>query len=245
MKFKREDVGLYFALGLVGGGIGLLVGAFVASRRAVRSIEIEEPDDEEYGVGHYEYESPTYNDVDLVEEEEDSGYSDELLQFIDSDAPSAMQVELIHSGLVTIDDVRLAMSIEDEAEQISYQKGYRPLPSTKPDLEALTEFPEDMKLDGKYELSTTLPEGRDRSRLREIYYDPEDDTLVQMKKGNPIPLHSLDGILSNEAWNTILSYLVSNISPIFAYDRGTAKLYSFELMPQEEDDVGDADSPVL
>jgi len=32
LKFKREDVGLYFALGLIGGGVGLLIGAFIANR---------------------------------------------------------------------------------------------------------------------------------------------------------------------------------------------------------------------
>ena len=41
MIFKKEDLGLYFALGLTGAGIGLLVGAFVASKQKKAGILVE------------------------------------------------------------------------------------------------------------------------------------------------------------------------------------------------------------
>ena len=41
MKFKREDIGLYFALGLAVGGFGLLLGALIAARMNRRQKEEE------------------------------------------------------------------------------------------------------------------------------------------------------------------------------------------------------------
>lgn len=63
LKFKREDVGLYFALGLVGGGIGLLIGAFIASRiEQKRELAYLEED----------WESPDIHVEDLPEDEEET-----------------------------------------------------------------------------------------------------------------------------------------------------------------------------
>lgn len=67
MRFKREDMGLYFAMALIGGGVGLLVGAFVTVRVNKKreeeteeleledAIEFEEVAEEEETVTHEQH----------------------------------------------------------------------------------------------------------------------------------------------------------------------------------------------
>ena len=88
MKFKREDIGLYFALGLVGAGAGLLVGAFVASKlMGPEPIYIPEMEDdyEEY----LKKIEPKISRVKKSEEKEEEW--PELEEFIVEYEPNSVQ----------------------------------------------------------------------------------------------------------------------------------------------------------
>ena len=242
MKFRKEDAGLYFASSLVGAGIGLLVGAFIASRRARIVIE-EEPegpafDSEEEERSFYRMNQRPKTDKIEPKEEDVNLYSPELVNFIDEVQPSAIQIE-IHKGFVTMDDVREAIKDSEQLlEPYEYAKTYQLADGDidKPDLADITKLPEDLGLiNERFRLSVTLPKGRSVKKVRTIFYDEEDDTFVQMRGDRFVPLHSLDGILTTEVWDIVFNYLLSNLTPIFALDTNTEKLYSFDLVPAKEE----------
>lgn len=242
MKFRKEDIGLYFSFSLVGGGVGLLLGAFVASRLAARRDAEEELKSDAEQIERFRT-LPPPNDEMGEEDLEYDPYSEELLDFIDELHPSAIQIEMIHKGLVTMDDVRnMLRETETLVESYDYGKEYRiQIDDDKPDLKELVALPEDLEpIDGRFILSSTLPKGRTQKKVREIYYDHADDTFSQARGGRFVPLHSLDGVINAAAWEQVLKYLLSGIETIFVLDSGTAKLQSFTLVPQEEesDDVG-------
>lgn len=234
MKFRKDDIGLYFSFSLIGGGVGLLVGAFIASRLAARRNAEEIAGLEEREARDF------WGDEEDMEREVDDGYSPELLDFIEEARPTVLQIEMIHKELVTIKDVREMMAEHDSlVEPYDYGKEYRmPVDDEKPTLEELVVLPEDMEpIDGRFILSSTLPKGRTKKKVREIYYDNTDDTFTQKRGTRFIPLHSLDGVVNASAWEQVLTYLLAGIETIFVLDSGTAKLLSFTLVPEESDDV--------
>lgn len=82
MKFKREDLGLYFAMMLLGAGAGLLIGSIIANRLEARreAKEAEEEEDiEPLAQGYYVDEfAQVMNKIAEEEEEEEEEENEDL-----------------------------------------------------------------------------------------------------------------------------------------------------------------------
>lgn len=246
MKFKREDIGLYFALGLVGGGVGLLVGAFIASRREGTMPRYISEDDWDDG--------PMVYDEGKTSEEMTRKFppkkkrvkkgqradSQELKRFIREFDPSAIQIEMVRSGLLTIDELQDTMIQEEIAktkEPYNYTGPYL-LDEDKPDLADLATLPEDEEpIDDRYQILQKPPKRKSPKNMRVVYFDQEDGSFYTMtRQKQPVPLGSINEFISEETWEVMLPYMLSGFTPLFINDLQTAKYYRFELVPEDEED---------
>jgi len=237
MKFKREDIGLYFALGLVGAGAGLLVGVFVASKLAGPE-PIYIPEDDEWD---YEPEEITdkitkkISRVKISEEKEEEW--PELDDFILEYEPNTVQIAMIKSGVLTMDEVRDAIQKEQMAKAMTprdYSKVYR---DDKPDLEVLVQMPDEPDIiDDRWEISNKMSPNKSERNMKWIYVDLEaEDYFVKTKRGAMVAMGSLKSTISDEAWYLVEKYLVYDLGPIFVNDLHSPKHYRFEALERAED----------
>jgi hypothetical protein len=245
MKFKRGDMGLYFALGLVGAGIGLLLGALVASR-IEQPFEPEPPDEEEEQRLHI-YRAPTVTTMTkqkkTVKKKKDLT-TPEMEEFFNEFNPSAIQRAMVLNGLISIEDLKATLSEQEElTAPYNYSSPY--IMSDKPDLEDLVTFPEDDPvIDDRYWIRQEPPKGTFLKSMKTIYWDPDDDDFSTLSRQKQvIPIGSLKGLISDEAWEVLRPYLSSGISPLFVKDTEKDKFYKFEIVPGDlevfPDDVED------
>jgi len=251
MRFRKEDIGLYVTFSLIGAGIGLLSGAFISKKKLERTRiadltpEEAEQQVEEMIEDSYRFPSPRIRERVIKMVSEEDTYSEELEEFINDEDynPTAMQIEMIHRGLVSIEEVKQSVVV-NTIEPQPYDEPYRMVEeeSNKPDLMEVLPQPEDIEpIDDIYQLSSTFPRGRDRSRITAIYYDHDDDTFTRLEGEETRPLHSLDGIVNAKAWEIILTFLMSGTQTVFVKNLGTSRMHSFDLVPpdKELENVGD------
>lgn len=257
MKFKKEDVGLYFALGLVGAGVGLLIGAYIASRRGrattvVNNLYIPEgmTYDEKKDIFVLEEEEPIAqkfprkkNRVEKAQEDHERARqeakkvdSPQLKGFIVEYRPSSIQIEMVRSGVITLDELRETMLQEELAEAkepYNYNGPYHE--DDKPELSELAKLPEDEEIiDDRYEILQKPPKRKSKKNVRTIFFDQEDGTFYTLtRQGAPVPIAQIDEFISEETWEILLPYMLSGFDPLFVNDLSNAKYYKFELIPED------------
>lgn len=226
LKFKREDLGLYFAMGLVFGGAGLLVGAFVSNkleqRRREKELEYLEEDWEAPDVHTEDSEEVVINpivakdkrgfgtlaDPEAIElarekslkrrKQKDSErkkfhLSDqqrsELRRLIEEYEPTTIQIELVESGTMTLEDLEMSLLEEQFIEAEFEEEEDDPLPVT------ITEG----QTDGDY-LDHT-----DYSSQYRGYEDnkPDIDDLISSNDIGERPLEELLVVVDNR-WEILL-----------------------------------------
>jgi hypothetical protein len=258
MKIKKEDFGLYFALGLVGAGMGLLVGAYVASRRqrgpllSYLSEDVEEWDEEaekaadktlqkisrkKNRVKKGQIKARPFSDVVTL---------DELDAFTRKYNPTAIQIEMVKSGVVTLDELEDMMMKEELAKHkapYDYTQPYLD-EDEKPELSDLSKLPEEEGvIDDRYQILQEPPKNKHKKSLRVVYFDAEDGkfhTITRQKR--PVPVASIKEFITEETWEVLLPYMVSGFAPLFVDDLKTAKWYRFELVPEDLEDSSEDDA---
>jgi hypothetical protein len=248
VKFNKEDMGLYFALGLVGAGIGLLVGVYVAAKLSAGRDYI--PQDEEWDEAAEtaaSYSVPKIPRMKKLEKKDPNEISEELAAFIAEYQPNAIQIEMIKRELLTFDEVREALVLEETAKMRppqSYHK-YVPEEHDKPDLADLVVLPDEVEIiDNRWEISTEIAKSKSTKNIRMVYYDNiDDDFFIQSRQGRLIPLGSPTELVSDEVWNTIEPYLNSGMGPIYVNDLESPKHFLFEVVSEDlEDSSTDGDA---
>lgn len=267
MKFKREDLGLYFAFGLVGGGVGLLIGAFITSRLSESSevpskdenngfarldpkYKIKEPDEKKSQKKKFKKQGKKNQ---LTKKEEAR-----LRELGELYEITPIQIELVRSGVMSVDDLEGAIMMDtydEKREPYNYNAIYV---DTKPDLddlvadEILDDLPERkvedllVVIDGNFEILLEPPEEKDSKNKRVIWYDIDDDSLYTLnRKGEPIP-RTIDGIVTPEVWEIIRPFLMfePEICPIYVDKLGKAHFFEFNTVggSTEEDLKNNADT---
>lgn len=251
MKIKREDIGLYFALGLVGAGMGLLVGAYIASKRGGSMPRyIPENYQKEWG------ESAVENTLEKMAEKPvrkiprkkklvKKGKNDidpELVRFIREFNPSTIQIEMVKSGLLTIDELQETMiqeAIAKEKKPYNYNGPY--LDDEKPELSELTKLPEDEDIvDDRYKILMGPPKRKSPKNMRVVYFDQGDNVFYTMtRKKQPVPVGSINEFISEETWEVMLPYMLSGFAPLFVSDLSNAKYYRFEIIPEDAEEFSE------
>lgn len=262
MKFKKEDVGLYVALGIVGAGVGLLVGALVASRRN-RPVErrvfggvddIIETEDGIVITGHLNEEGIELVDTDkppmmwkhtgrqagktqnVRQKEPDVEMSQEMLEFIENYGPTQMQIEMIQSGLLSIDEVADSIVLKEDYEPTSYSSQYAPSEVNQPTLDELL-GPEktaallgDDLIDDRY-LVMNPEDAGEVDIFRTFYYngDEEFDQWIFISgRGHVVPLRNIQEYIDRNSWPDI-KYLLETHEDVLVQDTSSQVIYRFLL----------------
>jgi len=253
MKFKRSDLGLYFASTLVGAGVGLLMGAFIASRQT-RSFyvpgKIEEweavsdPVAQRFQVDNVEeyldeqaeknarVKKPRKTSTKITVQDDPK-----LAAFIAEWEPSTIQIEMVKKGLVTLEALEEVL-IKEAAAKKSEPYNYRgPYYDDKPELVDISKLPEEEKIvDDRYQILRDLPTDRDIKKVRIIYWDPEDNDFYCLSRSKqPVPT-DLRGLISDETWEIMLPYFDKGYNTLYVDDKETNRFYRFDVIP---DDMGE------
>ena len=243
MKFKKEDVGLYFTLGLVGAGVGLLVGAFIASKRGGPTT-VYIPEEEEYGKENSAMDDFTPKIPRKKKRVKKLKFepNPELDAFIEEYQPSAIQIEMVKKGLLTLESLENTLIKEELANQkepYNYNGPY--LNDEKPELRDLIALPEDEEvINDRYQILRKPPKRKSPKNMRVIYFDEEDKTLYTMtRQKQPVPIGSINEFISEEAWEVLLPYMLMGFVPLFVNDLQTAKYYRFEIVPGGEEELSE------
>ncbi len=241
MKFKKEDVGLYFALGLVGAGMGLLVGAFIASRRG-GSMPRYIPED--YQEKQIEKPAPKIPRVKKRVKKGKHIPDAALNAFIERYRPSTIQIELVKNGLLTLEtleDTLVREKLAEQKEPYDYNGPY--LDDDKPELSNLIKLPEEEEVvDGRYQILRKPPKRKSPKNMRVIYFDQEDVSFYTMtRQKQPVPIGSIDEFVTEETWEVMLPYMLSGFAPLYVSDLKNAKYYRFEIVPEDTEDSSEDD----
>lgn len=250
MKFKKEDLGLYFALGLVGAGAGLLVGVIVSQKLAgPEPIYIPEGmtyDDENDVFVLKETTQKTTPKIARVKKSEkksdsmDDEEKDLLLDFIDEYSPTTIELAMLDKGMTTIDELKMAIEqrngVED-AEPTNYHSAYHvgDLDEDKPELEDLVDLPDEIEvIDDRWEISSTMTPDKSRNNLRKIVWDSGADRfLSRSRSGDYVRMNGLENTISIEVWNLIAPFLLADVAPIFVNDKLSPKHYVFDRLSED------------
>lgn len=250
MKFKKEDMGLYFALGLVGAGTGLLVGVFIYHKF------IEKPEPEYIFEEDDQFDEETEKIVQKIsrmkisEKKEPEGeYDKETLDdFINQYNPNAIQIEMVKKGLLTMDEVKEALIMEELAKTkkpYDYSKKYRAseFPEEKPDLEELVTLPNELEvIDDRWEISSSMTSEKSKNNLKSVYVE-DGEFYIKSRAGHIIPMGGLEGTISDEVWAVIEPYLKSGWE-IFVNDLESPKHFKFEMVSEDVEESS-ADNDVV
>lgn len=249
MKFKKEDMGLYFALGLVGAGMGLLIGALLAARlTGSKIIYIPEED-----VVDGEFEDEIVEKIHSAPKiarvkksgkqsltEEQAIFDSLLAAFIVEFQPSAIQIEMVKNNLLTMDELKEVLMKEELANQLknyNYNTVYRET-DDKPDLEDLAQLPDEIEIiDDRWQLSSEQTGEKSKQNLRRVVYDSEDDAFFTLsRRDHPIPVGSINDFIPTEVWDVVAPYLLSGMGPIFVNDLETTKHLKFDIVSEDLED---------
>jgi hypothetical protein len=254
MKVKKEDFGLYFALGLVGAGMGLLVGAYIASRRGdSRPIRIPEEWKEEWDEEAEKHADETVQKISRKKNRVKKGQiksfplqdMDALDAFTRKYNPTAIQIEMVKSEVVTLEELEDMLMKEELAKHkapYDYTQPYLD-EDDKPELSDLSKLPEEEGvIDDRYQILQEPPKNKHKKSLRVIYFDAEDGrfhTLTRQKQ--PVPVPSIKEFITEETWEIMLPYMVTGFAPLFVNDLQTAKWYRFEIVPEDLEEFSEDD----
>jgi len=236
MKFNKEDIGLYFALGLTGAGVGLLVGAFISSRITKKKNEIIVISEGEIDFEVDEEET----DIPLeADEDEDLEMEKELIALTERYSPNQMQLEMVRNGMYTVDQLEELLQSEEDYEPTSYSKKY----AHKPDLKELVEevdAPDDL-IDDRWMIHVdAVEEGMPEPTLK-FFYDSNDESFVLLSgRGNLVPMASLDSYISDECWEAARPLLLAggNVdSFVFIEDYETERLFQINMLPEDMEEL--------
>jgi hypothetical protein len=260
MRFKREDIGLYLATVLIGGGAGLLVGAFITARINKKQEEAEEelipeevtydPDDPPDHVKELEKETEEEEEEDIplkelksktLPKKKSSGKKrfrlskedrNELNRLSSQYVITGMQVELVESGIMSVDELGESLLEEEiiaeeslpievgneDGTPTDYNSPYR-YNDLKPDMDDLLQKPDDdagprnledllVVVDERWEISLEPPVGKDEQQKRIIYFDPDDETVfTKTDGGDPVPA-DLRVITTPEVRDLVMPWLL-------------------------------------
>ncbi|MCK4787430.1 MAG: hypothetical protein KAV87_26970 [Desulfobacteraceae bacterium] len=241
MKFKKEDMGLYFALGLVGAGAGLLIGALIAARlMGPEPIYIPEMDEEEWDQEAEMEAHKTIQKIARVKKSQKQGLTKEMEEFIITYQPTAIQIEMVKNNLLTLDDLKDVLVLEKVAEQqepYNYNTVYLEK-DDKPDLDELAQLPDEIEIiEERWQISSEQTEAKSKRNLRRVFYDAFDDEFFTLsRQDHPIPVGSINDYIPNEVWEVVEPYLMSDMGPIFVNDLETTKHFKFEVVPEDTED---------
>jgi hypothetical protein len=260
MKIKKEDLGLYFALGLVGAGMGLLVGAFVASRRQggpvpildradawSKTLEDEKESDKvarKFSRKEKSVKKAGKIDIPKLKRQSELFKKQQLEEFIVKYEPSAIQIEMVKNDLVTLEELEDMMMKEELAkhkEPYDYTEPY--LENDKPELSELSKLPEEEDvIDDRYQILQESPKHKSPKNMRVVYFDGEDGSFHTMtRQKRPVPITSIKEFITEETWEVMLPYMISGFAPLFVNDLQTAKWYRFELIPEDVEEFSEDD----
>jgi hypothetical protein len=240
VKFKKEDIGLYFALSLVGAGAGLLVGALIAAKlTGPEPIFVPEWDDEDESE---EVSAPKISRLEKLEKKDQ--ISEDLETFIKKYEPSAIQIEMIKNDLITIEDLKESLIKEELVKQkkpYNYSTEYMYEEDDKPDLEELAQLPDEIEIiDERWQISSEQSTAKSNKNLRMVYYDVVDEVFFIMSRhGQPVPLTSVEEVVPNAVWYVVEPYLMSGMGPIFVNDLETVKHFQFEAVSEDLEESSD------
>lgn len=266
MKFVKDDIGLYWALTLVGAGIGLLVGSFISSRIKEKEtpLVITEKDIVE---DSKEVEKKT--GLMSLKEKNEVFKVEEYKEFIERYTPSALQLQMLDRGLIAKDAlIKLLEKQKDdtppylEKPELSdlnardlrlmertkkLEETFRERVELSEEEEEWDEFERDWYGLGRVEISDKFtislePPDKDPRRMRVFYFTEDDDTAYTMTRSKePVPTDLRTVI--DEVTIAFLKKRIEKdgIVPIYVDDVSTVKYYRFEMMPTYEEDYGDLD----
>lgn len=257
MKLKKEDFGLYFALTLLGGGIGLLGGVIVSSKLKPKEVTLTGTVVEYNKINKMgETFAPGSVDInyDAVEfrhgidkakksvkkKSNKKEIPDDLAEFLEEWKPNNVQIQMLLSGAATIDEIKNVIlqtqSIENAAGEYNYAKPYF-------DILQDTEVKSyESIINERYRLREDEPDDGDPKRLK-VFYLNDDGQRFYRKTRNGATLDAtkdVDKILDAKSQNLIKGFLMSGVHrTLFLEDTQTIKWWRFELIPL--DDQGDSD----
>ncbi len=265
MKVKKEDLGLYFALGLVGAGVGLLVGTYIASRRGgsmpryIPEDYQEEWDEEAEKAADKTVQKISRKknrvkkgEIDISRRKHRAAISEkkqlekDLEEFIDKYQPTAIQIEMVKSdliGLKELEDMMMKEELAKHTEPYDYNGPY--LEDGKPELSDLSKLPEEEDvIDDRYKILQEPPKRKSPKNMRVVYFDSEAGSFYTMtRQKQPIAVNSIEEFITEETWEIMLPYMVTGFAPLFVNDLQTAKWYRFEIVPEDmEESSGHEDA---
>jgi hypothetical protein len=250
VKFKKEDLGLYFALGLVGAGAGLLVGVIISQRLAgPEPIFIPDLDENDFLDDEYEKTARKIARNEKSEEKSDfreineEAYKEEkaaMIKFIDDYSPTSIELAMLDKGMTTVDELKMAIEqrtgVED-AEPTNYHGAYHvgDLDEDKPELEDLVPLPDEIEvIDERWEISSTMTPDKSRNNLRTIVWDSRADKfLTQSRSGDYVRMNGLENTITPEVWNAVAPFLLAEMGPVFVNDKLSPKHYVFDGLSEE------------
>ena len=259
MKFKKSDLGLYFASSLVGAGAGLLTGAFIASRltgpafivpdeetwdeQVTRLQALGDPVENRYGpsekiAGEKKPEKIRKTTVKIKIQDDP-----ELAAFIAEWEPSTIQIEMVKKGLVTLsalEELMIKEGLAKNSQPYNYSGAY--FDEEKPELADLAKLPEEEEvIDDRYQILRDPPTEKDAKSKRIIYWDPEDDSFYTLtRKKQPVPT-DLRGTISDETWIIMVPYFDKGYSTLYVDDLETSRFYQFIVVPDDMEASSDND----
>lgn len=265
MKFKKEDLGLYFALGLVGAGAGLLVGVIVSQKLAgpeaiyvpegmtydkekdIFVLDDAREDEEAELLAHKTIQeiarSKKSEEKRDFREVNEKGYEEEkaaMIKFIEGYSPTTIELAMLDKGMTTIEELKKAIEqrtgVED-AEPTNYHGAYHvgDIDEDKPELEDLVDLPNEIEIiDERWEVSSTMTPDKSRNNLREIMWNSDTDKFFsRARTGDYVRMNGLENTITNEVWNEIAPFLLSNIGPVFVNDTLSPKHYVFDRLSED------------
>lgn len=244
MKFKKEDLGLYFALGLVGAGTGLLVGVIISQKLAdpepiyIPSGELPMWDADEYMPPKIARVKKSEKKSDV--EEDNAEEKAELLDFIDEYSPTTIELAMLDKGMTTIDELKQAIEqrtgVED-AEPTNYHGAYHigDLDEDKPDLEDLVDLPDEIEvIDERWEISSTMTPDKSRNNLRKIIWNSDKDSFfTESRSGDYVRMNGLENTITEEVWDAVAPFLLADMAPVFVNDTLSPKHYVFDRLSED------------
>lgn len=233
LKFKREDVGLYFTMGLFGAGLGLVIGAVITAkilRDIDRDYDEEYLDDEEIEVNN----ARRRTDKLGPNLEMERARYDELVSLY---SPNSLQVGLYKRGLVTIDEFEKVLMEEHNHAATKNNTYHSRYISTKPNLDEFVD--EDEYDDIRYVITLDEPDEEAFLNPEVYFYDPENNGYYKIVNHQPIPIGDRLNLLIDETTADTIAPFVENGQRVFVFDQLRKRAMVFEELPDEMEDSSD------
>ena len=253
VKFKRDDLGLYVVFAILGSGLGLLVGSYIANR-------IENKRAEEEIIEPIEDIARTGSEKTVSKKREKKNQAKQLVGISEEEieellsryTATPVQIEMLRSGLMSIDQFEtVASELDGEEDEIIEPYDYRM--ASKPELSELVphipgkasrvEDEEDDLMDG-WMVTLDKPGKNKYDREKFGKYDSSDGSLWRDQGGSlmqwrncPIPEEVLD----------FASDMFSDSYTVYILDENNRFLYGLQEAadPYEEYEEDEPDELII